>query len=89
MGPDALVIGLAKKVKRKPKDEEEGGDEPDTEGDDEGMSLDEVEGSAVSDLVEAIDGNGDNREGRIKDALRDFVRACIKREEGGEYGEGE
>lgn len=80
---DALVIGLAKKVKRGGKssaDEEPADDEG--EGDDKEMSLDEAEDSAVDDLLSAID-EGDK--GAAKTALRDFVKACVKRLEKGDY----
>jgi hypothetical protein len=45
-------------------------------------SLDELEAVAYSDLVAAME-SGDEEAGRA--ALKDFVVACIERNEGGEY----
>ena len=80
---DALVIGLAKKVKPKGKStsDEEGADDS---GDDKEMSLDEVEDSAVDDMIAALSGDKPDREA-FKTGLRDFVKACVARDEGGEY----
>jgi hypothetical protein len=52
----------------------------------EGGSLDDVEASAWADIKAAI--SGDNDEAGIA-ALRDFVRACLKREASEEYTETE
>lgn len=57
--------------------------EPDA--DDKTAGLDDVEASAWADIKAAI--SEDDDEKGIA-ALRDFVRACVKREMAGEYTEG-
>lgn len=49
-----------------------------------GNKLDELESVAFSDLAAALD-EGDIEAGKA--ALKDFVVACIQRQEGGEYEE--
>lgn len=77
MPGDALVIGLAKKVKRGKASEDDAGEDEDA-----GMSLDEVEADAYADMVAAQE-EGDEEKGR--QALKDFVVACIKRQGKGDY----
>jgi hypothetical protein len=47
-------------------------------------TVDDLESAAYSDLASAIK-SGDEEAGRA--ALRDFVQACIQRNEEGEYDE--
>lgn len=79
---DAVVIGLAKKVKRGSSSSGEGPGEDDAE--DEGMSLDEAEDDAVDEMIGALTGDKPDRD-TFKSALRDFVKACVAREEKGGY----
>jgi hypothetical protein len=79
MAGDALVIGLAKKVKPKKASDDEG-----DEAEDGGMSLDEVEDDAVDEMIEALKGDEPDRES-FKSALKDFVVACVKRQGKGDY----
>jgi hypothetical protein len=79
---DAVVIGLAKKVKRGQSSSADEGD--DDAADDAGMSLDEAEDDAVGEMAEILGVEEGDRDA-FKSALSDFVRACMKRGEGGEY----
>jgi hypothetical protein len=78
---DAVVIGLAKKVKRAAPSS---GAEPEGEDEGEGMSLDEAEDDAVDELIGEL-GADKPDPGAVKSALHDFVEACIKRQTKGEY----
>lgn len=81
---DAVVIGLAKKVKPKKADAEEEASADEGEGEE--MSLDGVEDDAVDELVGALGGGEDVDRKAVKAALHDFVRACMQQhQEGGEY----
>lgn len=80
MPGDALVIGLAKKVK--PKGAADDAEEA-SEGEDTG-SIDDVEQSAAADLADALGADSD-KVSAIKSALGDFVEACVKRLKGGDY----
>lgn len=50
--------------------------------------IDELEDAAVEDFISAAGLEGADS-GAVKSALRDFVSACMQREEMGEYGEEE
>lgn len=65
----AIIIGVAKRMKGKspPKSEEK---------EDDGGDYDDVEMSAVHDLIGAIQGDDADT---AADALKDFVNACIMR----------
>jgi hypothetical protein len=78
---DAVVIGLAKKAKGGQKSS---ADEGDDSAEDAGMSLDEAEDDAVNEMAEVLNIDDEDR-GKFKDALKDFVAACVKREQKGEY----